>query len=712
MSASTSHQSSSEQTVSDQLSIQGVIEEEIVDQTFLFSSSELARILSPKKPKTNAVLSDGFFGIDDYDCTVDGSAFGDALDDLVGQLPSFSTIGTAEQGGYKSLANFLTESVTACYNVLDKRNEFPKRPERWYSDLEFVVGISMADGTEDAAVLRDIMGGNGISKLDERLFCKPPADQFAYQTMLPVEVNNCWRAMVAQAATYARSLFGANPMRVFALILGFNHDDNQLRFLVFHRGGLAASHPYDLTQEDGLKEVARLFLTLVSWRTAAEAGFIACGNETTHLLPVDKEGEQHVRAKVTHIFLLLLPTDAPPACPKAPEKQQPRPEQTKGEQIQTDPDAPLKCFRPLNFQSSAGSPVLSDLTGTVVLKASWPSIDRRRNEADMLKDCGDQYGVTPHVSSYEVTGEHGEAISNILFFPKEHEIKDRHWSLFTSIPPKTRDIRTYQQFISNCHGKSLTTAENPRQLSRGLRDCLLGWLSVYMRGYLHMDPSMGNIMLAPVGHKEGFKIPDVFLDCVSSLTDKLVAKLGVSTKASAVITDGDLAIPWEKFLDLDCRAVKSGTPEFMSRVLLDATGDYLHSPVDDLESLFWVALWSVVFNEKSGEKWEAERWVREALIDHKKGLAIDRFRYLEIDKGRNEVTQRFQAVIRDWWKKLPLLREHWIDQVLVEKPRVADPKYYLPHFHRFALRGVLDVLGVLHKHWDGEISWESWSRPE
>ena len=34
----------------------------------------------------------------------------------------------------------------------------------------------------------------------------------------------------------------------------------------------------------------------------------------------------------------------------------------------------------------------------------------------------------------------------------------------------------------------------------------------------------------------------------------------------------------------------------MSRTLL-SSGDWLHSPVDDLESFFWVAVWSVFFNK-------------------------------------------------------------------------------------------------------------------
>jgi hypothetical protein len=38
----------------------------------------------------------------------------------------------------------------------------------------------------------------------------------------------------------------------------------------------------------------------------------------------------------------------------------------------------------------------------------------------------------------------------------------------------------------------------------------------------------------------------------------------------------------------------------MSQKLLRAEGDYLHSPLDDLEAFFWVALWSVIFNTING----------------------------------------------------------------------------------------------------------------
>jgi hypothetical protein len=92
-------------------------------------------------------------------------------------------------------------------------------------------------------------------------------------------------------------------------------------------------------------------------------------------------------------------------------------------------------------------------------------------------------------------------------------------------------------------------------------------------------------------------------------------------------------------------------------------------------------------------------------------LSINFF-YLRAVKQRNEVTQRFQAVIEDWWDEVLSLHKQWLREVLAKQPTDVDATYFLPHFHRFALRGVVNVLEVLDQHWGGEISWESWSRPE
>jgi hypothetical protein len=173
----------------------------------------------------------------------------------------------------------------------------------------------------------------------EQLYWKPPADKPTHRITLPVEVKKQWRDMISQAATYARCLFGANPMRTFALVLAFNHKSNMLRFLVFHPGGLTASEEYNITEHDGLKEIARLFLTLASWCTAEEAGFITCCNDDTCLLPANQEGTLYVsaavegilfrsvciRGRMTFVSRLRLPTNAPPMVPESLRRKLPEP---------------------------------------------------------------------------------------------------------------------------------------------------------------------------------------------------------------------------------------------------------------------------------------------------------------------------------------------------------------------------------------------------
>jgi len=148
----------------------------------------------------------------------------------------------------------------------------------------------------------------------------------------------------------------------------------------------------------------------------------------------------------------------------------------------------------------------------------------------------------------------------------------------------------------------------------------------------------------------------------------------------------------------------------MSRALLRAQGDYLHSPVDDLESCFWVSAWSVFFNkDNAGDQSNEERYMKDDFIKNNKTAAIDCLSTLGYHGKVSNIVQRFQPVLFEWWEKLRVKERAWAKEVLLGEPANADGEYYLPHFHRFALQGVVDVLEVLAEHWDGEISWESWT---
>ena len=369
------------------------MQKEIGSQIFHFSSTELSHILSPKKPKPNVDASGKLLRIGDYDCDVDKAIFIRALDSIMDQKhmnPYTPAPGPGEASHYPSLATFLTKCADICHAVLDAETEFPRREERWYRGLEFIVGRPAAEGTEDATALKpDITGrlrrsdpkeaeesdpkevggsnpkatgsrraqvqreakqeSKGVEgsakagpKETQRLYWNPQAGDPTLEIVLPMEVKKDWKDLISQTATYARSMFCARPNRMFAIALAYNQENKELRFLVFHRGGLAASKPLHITQWAGLRAIMRLFLTLGLWTTATEAGFVPCCNDTTYLLPADKEGDTYmaltverilfrslcIRGRMTHVFLLHLPTSSPPEDSQLRGKKSPEPDLT------------------------------------------------------------------------------------------------------------------------------------------------------------------------------------------------------------------------------------------------------------------------------------------------------------------------------------------------------------------------------------------------
>ena len=149
----------------------------------------------------------------------------------------------------------------------------------------------------------------------------------------------------------------------------------------------------------------------------------------------------------------------------------------------------------------------------------------------------------------------------------------------------------------------------------------------------------------------------------------------------------------------------------MSRALFEAEGAYLHSPVDDLESFFWVAFWSVFFNKDTAKgQTDAEKVIKDHLVGNRKAVAMDNYSALKRGKY-SDITHRFRPILLEWWRTVRDRQSLWTELVLNDEPDDANGEYYLPHFHRFAVEGVVDVLKLLAKHWDDEISWESWTGP-
>lgn len=240
----------------DQSSLQKRLSEEINDYAWEFEANRIAKMLSaagnlPSDPLVSSAHS--------------------TLERRV-QL-CWPTLGS-RRVWYAPVAIFLNNCVEVCHSALDSSRGSAERSCRWYNGLKFIVYDNpTVDKIEGAPNLKpDLVGGLGINP-DER-FAWSPTDPYTNQILLPVEVGKDWASVVIQAAKCARCLFDVDPSRQFALVLGFGHIKAELRFLVFHRSGLTASKPLSFKDEQGKKDILRIFLSILGWESANDAGFL------------------------------------------------------------------------------------------------------------------------------------------------------------------------------------------------------------------------------------------------------------------------------------------------------------------------------------------------------------------------------------------------------------------------------------------------------
>ncbi|KAF9071337.1 hypothetical protein BDP27DRAFT_525929 [Rhodocollybia butyracea] len=118
----------------------------------------------------------------------------------------------------------------------------------------------------------------------------------------------------------------------------------------------------------------------------------------------------------------------------------------------------------------------------------------------------------------------------------------------------------------------------------------------------HRDLSIGNILMVDEAIEcKPFDIPNP--DKVQTGILKVCRELKVDTACNGFVIDGDMAVDWRHYFTKEDTATKSvGTTEFMSDDLLINDQDYIHSPLDDYRSLYYVAQWACVFHELSPEE--------------------------------------------------------------------------------------------------------------
>ena len=210
----------------------------------------------------------------------------------------------AKRDHYEPLCKLLYNCVEACHKALsDSKGEY-------YHDLKFVKWDKPTkDGCSDGPYIKlDLMGGINLPEREEikangGLYWRLPGSN-GHELLFPVVVKRGWKGLVCQAGTYARCLFMANPLRKFALVLGYEYDSQELRILVFHHGGLTSSKALKVN-DNGIEDLLHIFLAILSWKTVVDAGLPLWCNNSDMILPGEM-GPQAVQVKkVLHDMLAL-----------------------------------------------------------------------------------------------------------------------------------------------------------------------------------------------------------------------------------------------------------------------------------------------------------------------------------------------------------------------------------------------------------------------
>ncbi|KAJ7065035.1 hypothetical protein C8F01DRAFT_786607 [Mycena amicta] len=290
-------------------------------------------------------------------------------------------------------------------------------------------------------------------------------------------------------------------------------------------------------------------------------------------------------------------------------------------------------------------------------------------------------------------------------------------------------------------GSSLVDSKDPSSL---FRSAMLRWLAILKAGFLHREISIGNLLR----FKEVFTIEwpfkiddslaqphDETTPAIDSLSlndplsddphdyktqaervQRLLRDLGVEEKAFGFMIDDDDAVKWHEF-GPPRRAARSGTYEFMSDNLREALqnhSEYLHSPVDDLHSFYYVAQWAAAFHQVDGDHPSLER-LRAHLAGTGRAEATNKIRALRPLRSDQELYGKFVPkcgrFLRAWHLKLGDLRGDYKEAFEpFWKPENRNSNHLQSLFFTFAYRGVADYMEVLVE-WQSKASWGTVSIP-
>ncbi|KAH8834187.1 hypothetical protein DL96DRAFT_484413 [Flagelloscypha sp. PMI_526] len=288
------------------------ITDELEGQVFQFNSEKISSMLSPKrlaaewkaKMESTRNLTENKCEhplLTDFTCLSDIPIVRNALQklsDVPFDHPPFAN----ERASYEPICKFLNSSIAECNSVYDtlvqktggKIGEFTVQPksERWFSRLRFYVNDNPTRDAADTAS-PDIVGLNDES-LDHCNFHCTWGDPSRHSEIkscstqrihFSVGISRKPGDLLRKCIGYARAGRSAAPERLWRIVFSFDQGANIFRLLIFHNGGLSASHAMDLEEAEGRKRVQQMLFAMILWQDAEDAGYPCFTNGSEMALP-------------------------------------------------------------------------------------------------------------------------------------------------------------------------------------------------------------------------------------------------------------------------------------------------------------------------------------------------------------------------------------------------------------------------------------------
>jgi hypothetical protein len=135
------------------------------------------------------------------------------------------------------------------------------------------------------------------------------------------------------------------------------------------------------------------------------------------------------------------------------------------------------------------------------------------------------------------------------------------------------------------------------------------------------------------------------------------------------------------------------------REAAEESESYVQSPIDDMSSFYWTAVWAILYNQKCrGETDEEIGWreeIRGKSASRGEAASEMQSELTEYTTTYSPMLRRMVPVLNDWWDKLDRMRDDWDRLWEVQKMKNSEPDIKSVLFHRFAYQGVYELVKVI-----------------